>query len=292
MVDITWLTQYLNSGISGFMLNSLENRLFLSIIECGGLREYRDMSKENISYSEGITELCKILQEAMGSKDPQQNLTAEKYCILFQRNYCTSNDNERIKLNDQLMKLTDAQASVSLVLDSEKYRQVFQGSYAEVKEDRLPYHGCSVFVKTQIDILNRSGQGTGIEAEKHLWTLRKENLRVCRDAFKALQKKALLEQPDNEQSVVNSPEKQPPDFGPSEIQVGKRVSFHAAGTDVKLTGIIKEMNDRTVVMQCGTKIVPVLRNKGIFKPAPELLKENMKHDTKKQETAKQKDLGR
>ncbi len=102
-----------------------------------------------------------------------------EHCILFQRNYCTSNDNERTKLNDQLMKLTNSQASVGLVLDAGKYRQIFQGSQAEVKEDRLPYHDCAVFVKTQtpqgglscscgaihlLDTLNRSGQGTCIEA--------------------------------------------------------------------------------------------------------------------------------
>ena len=36
----------------------------------------------------------------------------------------------------------------------------------ETWEGCLPYHGCVVFVKTQIDTLNRSGQETGIEAEK------------------------------------------------------------------------------------------------------------------------------
>lgn len=69
----------------------------------------------------------------------------------------------------------------------------------------MPYHGCAVFVKTQIDTLNRSGQGTGIEAEKELWKLRKENLRACRDAFEVLQEEALFNAPEHEPQNVESP---------------------------------------------------------------------------------------
>ena len=68
----------------------------------------------------------------------------------------------------------------------------------------MPYHGCAVFVKTQIDTLNRSGQGTGIEAEKELWKLRKENLRACRDAFEVLQEEALFNAPGHEPQNAES----------------------------------------------------------------------------------------
>mgnify|MGYP001001138354 FL=1 len=119
--------------------------------------------------------------------------------------YCTTNKAERDKFNDQLMKLADAQASVSLVMEPEKYREFAQSSFIETREGRLPYHGCAVFVKTQIDTLNRSGQGTGIEAEKELWKLRKENLRACRDAFEVLQEEALFNAPGHEPQNAESP---------------------------------------------------------------------------------------
>jgi len=79
------------------------------------MRNIRDQARENVLYSSEVNNLCNILQEVLQSKDPQQNLLAEKYCIVFQRNYCTTNEAERDKLNDQLMKLADAQTSVSLV---------------------------------------------------------------------------------------------------------------------------------------------------------------------------------
>ncbi|WP_299302515.1 hypothetical protein, partial [uncultured Fretibacterium sp.] len=150
------------------MNDRFEKDLLLNITGCGSLRTLRDQSFENIKYSSGVKELCSLLQDAVRSKSPQQSLLAEKYCIVFQRNYCTTNEAERDKLNDQLMKLADAQTSVSLVMEPEQYREFARSSFMETREGRLPYHGCAVFVKTQIDTLNRSGQGTGIEAEKEL----------------------------------------------------------------------------------------------------------------------------
>ena len=165
------------------MFERLKEELAIGVLECGKFRKIRDRSIENMAYAEKVKDLCNLLQEAIQSKSPQQNLLAEKYCIVFQRNYCTTNEAERDKLNDQLMKLADAEASVSLVIEPERYREVTRNSFTETREGRLPYHGCAVFVKTQIDTLNRSGQGTGIEAEKELWKLRKENLRACRIFF-------------------------------------------------------------------------------------------------------------
>ena len=182
------------------MIDGLEERLITAIGLSGRSRKIRDNSQENIAYSEDIKGLIGVVREAIGSGDPHQNLMAEKYCIIFQRNFCTANENERGKLNDQLMKLGDAQIFVDLVKQPEKYREFTESTSTEIQEGRLPYHGCAVFVKTQIDTLNKSGQGTGIEAEKELWQLRKENLRDCRNSFEVLQEKALFMQ-DQEQDM-------------------------------------------------------------------------------------------
>ena len=186
-------------------MSNISRKLLMEILTCGEMRNIRDQARENVLYSSEVNNLCNILQEVLQSKDPQQSLLAEKYCIVFQRNYCTTNEAERDKLNDQLMKLADAQTSVSLVMDPKQYREFARGSFSETREGRLPYHGCAVFVKTQIDTLNRSGQGTGIEAEKELWKLRKENLRACRDAFEVLQEEALFNAPEHEPQNVESP---------------------------------------------------------------------------------------
>ena len=186
-------------------MSNISRKLLMEILTCGKMRNIRDQARENVLYSSEVNNLCNILQEVLQSKDPQQNLLAEKYCIVFQRNYCTTNEADRDKLNDQLMKLADAQTSVSLVVEPERYREFARSSFMETREGRLPYHGCAVFVKTQIDTLNRSGQGTGIEAEKELWKLRKENLRSCRDAFEVLQEEALFNAPEHEPQNVESP---------------------------------------------------------------------------------------
>ena len=186
-------------------MSNISRKLLMEILTCGEMRNIRDQARENVLYSSEVNNLCNILQEVLQSKDPQQNLLAEKYCIVFQRNYCTTNEAERDKLNDQLMKLADAQTSVSLVMEPERYREFARSSFMETREGRLPYHGCAVFVKTQIDTLNRSGQGTGIEAEKELWKLRKENLRACRDAFEILQEEALFNAPEHEPQNAEPP---------------------------------------------------------------------------------------
>lgn len=187
------------------MLEQLKEEFAIGVLECGKFRNIRDCSLENVAYAEKVKDICNLLQDTIRSKSPQQSLLAEKYCIVFQRNYCTTNEAERDKLNDQLMKLADAQTSVSLVVEPERYREFARSSFMETREGRLPYHGCAVFVKTQIDTLNRSGQGTGIEAEKELWKLRKENLRACRDAFEVLQEEALFNAPEHEPQNVESP---------------------------------------------------------------------------------------
>lgn len=316
------------------MSDRFEKNLLLNITECGSLRSFRDQSFENIRYSSGILDLCRLLQEAIQSKSPQQSLLAEKYCIVFQRNYCTTNETERDKLNDQLMKLADAQASVSLVLEPEKYREFARSSFSETREGRLPYHGCAVFVKTQIDTLNRSGQGTGIEAEKELWMLRKENLRSCRDSFEVLQEEALFKAPEHEAqnpelpnmaevqaaeskaSLVHSLDKsadgmsavEGKDIGYIEegyiaaanevkyeaqeartanieaqaLKVGQRVTFQAKdrGSSVKLTGMVEQIEARTVTLKCGSMSIPVVKESGTFSLASSVSKEHTREFAK------------
>ena len=170
-----------------------ERKISDTIFYCGKSREIRDQTPENISYSKHIEQLCDCLKESINSGKPQQNLLAEKYCILFERNYCAVTQKEKDRLNDQLTKLMDAIISVKMATDGTKYRQFCKDSFIEIAENYLPYHGCSMFIKTQLDTLARSQQGAGIEVEKQLWELRRDNLKACRSAFLSLQKQALSE---------------------------------------------------------------------------------------------------
>ena len=121
------------------MLEQLKEEFAIGVLECGKFRNIRDCSLENVAYAEKVKDLCNLLQDTIRSKSPQQSLLAEKYCIVFQRNYCTTNEAERGKLNDQLMKLADAQTSVSLVMEPERYREFARQcklrSLAESKQD-------------------------------------------------------------------------------------------------------------------------------------------------------------
>lgn len=316
------------------MRNPQIEELIFRVVHCGELREARDASQENTVYAKGIEQLCHVLQETQKAGDPQQNLLAEKYCIVFQRNYCTTNETERDKLNDQLMKLADAVASVSLVMEPKKYREYAQSSFSETREGRLPYHGCAVFVKTQIDTLNRSGQGTGIEAEKELWRLRKENLRACRDAFEVLQEEALFNAPEHEPqnpelpnmaevqaaeskaSLIHSLDKsadgisavEGKDIGYIEesyvtaanevkyeaqeartanieaqsLKVGQRVTFQSKdkGSSVKLTGIVEQIEAKTITLKCGSMSIPVVKESGTFSLASSVSKEHTREFAK------------
>ena len=77
------------------MLEQLKEEFAIGVLECGKFRNIRDYSLENVAYAEKVKDLCNLLQDTIRSKSPQQSLLAEKYCIVFQRNYCTTNEAER-----------------------------------------------------------------------------------------------------------------------------------------------------------------------------------------------------
>jgi hypothetical protein len=56
---------------------------------------------------------------------------------------------------------------------------------------------------------------------------------------------------------------------PFEPEIDQRVTFQPHDGKAKLTGIVKDINDREVVLQCGRALIPALREKGTFAEAPE-----------------------
>lgn len=65
-------------------------------------------------------------------------------------------------------------------------------------------------------------------------------------------------------------------------QVGQRVTFHAHGSEVKLTGNVVSEDKDTVTMKCGNKEIPTARGKGIFTEAPPLAQNHTKEYAKEQ----------
>jgi hypothetical protein len=56
---------------------------------------------------------------------------------------------------------------------------------------------------------------------------------------------------------------------PKDIEAGQRVTFQPHDGKTTLTGTVKEVNEREVVLQCGRATIPALRDKGTFAEAPE-----------------------
>ncbi len=65
-------------------------------------------------------------------------------------------------------------------------------------------------------------------------------------------------------------------------QVGQRVTFHAHGSEIKLTGNVVSEDKDTVTMKCGNKEIPTARGKGIFTEAPPLAQNHTKEYAKEQ----------
>lgn len=65
-------------------------------------------------------------------------------------------------------------------------------------------------------------------------------------------------------------------------QVGQRVSFQPHGSDVKLTGNVVAVDDKTVTMKCGNKEIPTIREKGAFSAVPVLAQDHTKEHAKDQ----------
>ena len=175
-------------------MRDFELKLLEAVLRSEKSRKIRDNMPESLSFSEDIEQLSKCLKEAIVSRDSHKNLIAEKYCLFFEYS-CAVNQKEKDRLNDRLLKLADAQESLNLVMDEVKYRLHCEKSHLGlIKEFKgyIPYHGCAVFIKTQLDSLSRSGQAPLTEAEKHLWELRRENLKACREEYQRLQRQALF----------------------------------------------------------------------------------------------------
>jgi hypothetical protein len=62
-------------------------------------------------------------------------------------------------------------------------------------------------------------------------------------------------------------------------QAGQRVTFipHGGNEKNSLTGKVVATNDQTVTLQCGSKKIPAIREKGDFFEAPPLKREQTKH---------------
>jgi antirestriction protein ArdC len=69
---------------------------------------------------------------------------------------------------------------------------------------------------------------------------------------------------------------------PFEPEVGQRVTFQPHAGTTALTGIVKETNEREVILQCGRTTIPALREKGTFAEAPELAPTHTKEYAKEQ----------
>jgi antirestriction protein ArdC len=55
-----------------------------------------------------------------------------------------------------------------------------------------------------------------------------------------------------------------------DIEIGQRVTFKPHNGTTTLVGVVKEINEQEVTLQCGRASIPVLREKGNFTKAPEL----------------------
>jgi hypothetical protein len=69
---------------------------------------------------------------------------------------------------------------------------------------------------------------------------------------------------------------------PFEPEVGQRVTFQPHDGNAKLTGVVKEISESEVVLQCGRVTIPALREKGAFSEAPEPEKTTTKEYAKEQ----------
>jgi hypothetical protein len=54
-------------------------------------------------------------------------------------------------------------------------------------------------------------------------------------------------------------------------EIGQRVVFHPDGSTVKLTGKVVSIEEETVTVQAGSKIIPVYKDKGRFEPEEKLV---------------------
>jgi antirestriction protein ArdC len=94
----------------------------------------------------------------------------------------------------------------------------------------------------------------------------KELFRATKDAVKLTNEilsRAKNQERAEELSQETSAEK------PFEPEIGQRVTFQPHDGKTKLTGIVKEVGENEVVLQCGRVTVPALRDKGTFTEAPE-----------------------
>jgi hypothetical protein len=85
------------------------------------------------------------------------------------------------------------------------------------------------------------------------------------------------EQPLAEKSQENGEQQKP--FEP---EIGQRVTFQPHDGKAKLTGIVKEVSENEVTLQCGRTTIPTLREKGTFTEAPEPEKAATKEFAKEQ----------
>jgi antirestriction protein ArdC len=77
------------------------------------------------------------------------------------------------------------------------------------------------------------------------------------------------EQAHQAQTEMSQEAGEPQPQKPFEPEVGQRVTFQPHDGKAKLTGIVKEVGENEVVLQCGRATIPTLRDKGTFTEAPE-----------------------
>lgn len=146
----------------------------------------------------GIKDLVSELNKEIDSlTSVDRALSLEKYCILFQRKIYPIDEDNKARLDRQLMSLADAQkAKQELVEQPQAYKEKYEKTlYRKLKEGELPSDNLTRFINSQCHYLNSVASG-GLQPdyEVEFSRARTKLLRACMKLYRNLQKKHLYGQ--------------------------------------------------------------------------------------------------
>jgi predicted nucleotidyltransferase len=150
-----------------------------------------DASKERQALDTALSKTLALYKEMESVRDIPVLLAAERLILTHELHNFANSPEDHNSIQTALNQLADAEKAMNIVMLSDAYQKATDTYAAKRMENGLPQDGFREFIKSHVTRLTNRLAGQLSGSEKEILRQRKANLLAARDAYIALQRKAL-----------------------------------------------------------------------------------------------------
>lgn len=169
----------------------LLNNLTASLEVSWEAYELLQTTEEHKIYTNGLEDILRVLKESGKSNSIPTILQAEEILLHNEISRYANSFEERSSIDTAKLQIKEARTSYEVVINSQSYQVAVKTYPTKKMEAGLPLDSFRDFLKSHQARLNNRLKGQLSVPEKNILRQRKENLRVAKELYMKLQRKAL-----------------------------------------------------------------------------------------------------